>query len=272
MIRLIFSDMDGTLLDENGQMPPEFDAVMAQLRERGALFAPASGRQYYALLRQMKRYQDEFIFVAENGTFVARQDEELFSSVIPPAAVQAILRRADALPEVFPVLCGKRLAYVRPEWQPYVSNMTQYFTRYEMVDDLESVAAGQDIIKVALCDCAHGEAEQRIYPAMQGFPEELKVVLSSNYWVDVMNAGVNKGTAVQKLQRRLGIAPEECAAFGDYLNDAEMLAAVGYGFAMENAHPDVKKIARYRALSNKEHGVMRKLQELLAQGRIGESQ
>ena len=47
MIKLVFSDMDGTLLDANGQMPPEFDAVMAELRARGVVFAPASGRQYY---------------------------------------------------------------------------------------------------------------------------------------------------------------------------------------------------------------------------------
>ena len=269
MIKLVFSDMDGTLLDADGQMPPEFDAVMAELRARGVVFAPASGRQYYALLRQMGKYQDEFIFVAENGTFVAQHDQELFSSVIAPAAVRAILARADALPEVFPVLCGKRLAYVRPQWQPYVTDMTQYFTRYEMVEDLAAVAAGEDIIKVALCDCRHGEAETRIYPAMQEFSGPLKVALSSHYWVDVMNDGINKGVAVQKLQQRLGIAPEECAAFGDYLNDAEMLAAVGYGFAMANAHPDVKKIARYEAPANTEHGVMVKLRELMQQGLVG---
>ena len=231
MIKLVFSDMDGTLLDADGQMPPEFDAVMAELRARGVVFAPASGRQYYALLRQMGKYQDEFIFVAENGTFVAQ--------------------------------------HVRPQWQPYVTDMTQYFTRYEMVEDLAAVAAGEDIIKVALCDCRHGEAETRIYPAMQAFSGPLKVALSSHYWVDVMNDGINKGVAVQKLQQRLGIAPEECAAFGDYLNDAEMLAAVGYGFAMANAHPDVKKIARYEAPANTEHGVMVKLRELMQQGLVG---
>ena len=44
MIRLIFSDMDGTLLDENGNLPAEFGAVYARLKERGIRFAPASGR------------------------------------------------------------------------------------------------------------------------------------------------------------------------------------------------------------------------------------
>ena len=53
MIKVIFSDMDGTLLDENSQLPAEFDEVMAELKKRGVIFAPTSGRQYFALLHQM---------------------------------------------------------------------------------------------------------------------------------------------------------------------------------------------------------------------------
>ena len=69
MIKVIFSDMDGTLLDENSQLPAEFDEVMAELKKRGVIFAPTSGRQYFALLHQMGKYADDFLFLAENGAF-----------------------------------------------------------------------------------------------------------------------------------------------------------------------------------------------------------
>ena len=83
-----------------------------------------------------------------------------------------------------------------------------------------------------------------------------------------MNPGMNKGFAVKKLQELLGIPPENCAAFGDYLNDLEMLKAVKYSFAMENAHPALFEAANYRAPANTAYGVTKKLRELLDAGLI----
>ena len=76
-----------------------------------------------------------------------------------------------------------------------------------------------------------------------------------------MKPGVHKGAAMRGLQSLLGIRPEECMAFGDYLNDCELLEAVGESYAMENAHPTLKRLARHIAPSNDEDGVMRVLRE-----------
>ena len=75
---------------------------------------------------------------------------------------------------------------------------------------------------------------------------------------------MNKGVVAAKIQARLGIAPEECAAFGDYENALELMDAVGYSFAMENALPEVKARARYLAPSNRAHGVMEVCERILA--------
>ena len=66
----------------------------------------------------------------------------------------------------------------------------------------------------------------------------------------------------------MNVKPEECAAFGDYLNDYEMLQAVGYGFAMANAHPDLKKVARFETLSNDKSGVLFGIRRLMVYGLI----
>ena len=68
MIKLIMTDMDGTLLDENGNLPPGFDDVMAELKKRDVLFAPCSGRQYFSLLKSFEKYEDKFIFVSDNAS------------------------------------------------------------------------------------------------------------------------------------------------------------------------------------------------------------
>ena len=75
--------------------------------------------------------------------------------------------------------------------------------------------------------------------------------------------------SIQQVQKRLKIAPMECAAFGDFMNDVEMMSSVYYSFAMENAHPYIKKLARFMTASNKEHGVLQGIQKLIDDGLCG---
>ena len=75
---------------------------------------------------------------------------------------------------------------------------------------------------------------------------------------------MSKGVAARQIQAHLGIAPDECAAFGDYENDLELMDAVTHSFAMENAIPAVKERARYMAPSNSADGVMAVCERILA--------
>ena len=268
-IKLIMSDMDGTLLDEEGRLPEEFGEIAAELKRRGVIFAPASGRQYFSLREMFSEWADDFIFFAENGTIVKRRDEELFSSTMDKETALNILGVAAANPEIFRVYCGKRDAYVlkeqkRPE---FVNELMRYYTHSSVVGDFAEV--DDECIKVSLYD-ASGNADKVIYPLVEKFNGRQQVVLSSAFWVDVMTFGINKGLAIQQVQKLLGIAPVECAAFGDFLNDAEMMSSVYYSFAMGNAHPDIKKLARYTTDTNAEHGVIKGIRRLIDQGLCGE--
>ena len=134
---------------------------------------------------------------------------------------------------------------------------------------MENFADVEDeCIKVSFYD-ASGNSSTVIYPLVEKFKATEQVVLSSAYWVDITAAGVNKGSSIRQMQKRLGITPDECAAFGDFLNDKEMLQAVTYSFAMANAHPDIKKIARFETASNAEHGVIKGIQKLIDDGLCG---
>ena len=70
MVKIIFCDMDGTLLTSENKLPEGFAGAMAELKRRNVIFAPASGRQYFSLLRSFEDYRDDFLFLAENGTLV----------------------------------------------------------------------------------------------------------------------------------------------------------------------------------------------------------
>ena len=81
--------------------------------------------------------------------------------------------------------------------------------------------------------------------------------ISGKNWMDIMVKGINKGAALAKVQKALGILPEETLAFGDYYNDIELLEQASYGFVMKNAVEDMKKNAKYiTPHTNNENGVM----------------
>ena len=81
-------------------------------------------------------------------------------------------------------------------------------------------------------------------------------------WIDISNRSVNKGAAVTALLQRLSIPSAHAMAFGDYLNDYTLLQSCGESYAMANAHPDLKAIAKHVTASNDEDGVMKILRTL----------
>jgi len=259
-IRLIAVDMDGTLLDEHGRVPEDLWPLLDRLRERGILFAPSSGRQYATLRREFGGHGDDMVFIAENGTYVVRDDEELSSDVMDRSVVREVVALTRTLThDVGVVLCGKRSAYIERTDEAFRVEADRYYARLDEVADLDEVE--DDILKIAVFDFA--DAETTTAPALAGFAASHQVVVSGAHWVDIMNPDVNKGRALRRLQEALGITAAQTMAFGDYLNDLEMMDAAEHSYAMANAHADVVARARHRAPSNREHGVIRVIEGLL---------
>ena len=267
MIKIIFCDMDGTLLTSENKLPEGFDEMITELKSRGVIFAPASGRQFFSLRRSFEKYRDEFLFLAENGTFVVYRGEEIFSRSLGNENAFKILAAAKDFENILRVYCGKKDAYIlRAQDVPeFNAELEKYYTHRGVVDSFDEI---DDVaLKVALFDPT-GNSKKNIYDKLAQFYDSLQVVLSSDYWVDLMNPNISKGEAVKNIQRVMNFKPEECAAFGDYLNDFEMLQAVGYGFAMANAHPDLKKISKFETTSNDQAGVIVGIRRLIAYGLI----
>ncbi len=267
MIKLIMTDMDGTLLDDNSQLPEGFDEMMAELKKRGVIFGPSSGRQYYSLCDSFPDYVDDFLFLAENGTMVMYQGKELSSSPIRKAHAYQVMDVGVTLPDIFCVYCGKKDAYTlesqqRPEYQ---QELAKYYTHNAVVKEVRDVE--DEVIKVSFFDQT-GRASKTIYPYLEKFQGPMQVVRSSDYWVDVMTFGINKGMALQQVQRKLKITPMECAVFGDYLNDLEIMSSAYYSFAMANAHHKIREVARFETVSNAEGGVLKGIQRLMDEGLI----
>jgi len=262
-IRLVVTDMDGTLLDDDKRIPDGLWDTLARLRERGVLFSPASGRQYATLAEQFAEVADGMVFIAENGTYVVRDGQELSSDPLEPAVVtrlvETVRRLAAGGADLGAVVCGKRSAYVERTDAAFLAEVERYYVRCRVVED--ATAVDDDVIKVALFD--FGPVEETTAPALAGFADTHQVVVSGEHWVDVMNRTANKGAALRRLQRELDITPAQTMVFGDYLNDLEMLDAADWSFAMAGAHPEVVRRARHLAPSNNDNGVLRTIARVL---------
>ncbi|MYW48683.1 Cof-type HAD-IIB family hydrolase [Streptomyces sp. SID161] len=262
-IRLIVTDMDGTLLDDAKRIPGGLWPMLAELRRRGVLFSPASGRQYATLARQFAEVAEGMVFIAENGTYVVRDGVELSSDPLDRSVAGDLARTVRRLvasgADVGAVVCGKRAAYVERTDEAFLAEVRKYYVEHRVVEDVTAVE--DDVIKVALFD--FGSAEHTTAPALEAFTATHQVVVSGEHWVDVMNRTADKGAALRGLQRELGITPAQTMVFGDYLNDLQMLDAAEWSYAMSNAHPEVLRRARHRAPSNNDNGVLRTVAEVL---------
>lgn len=264
MIKLIACDMDGTLLDSQKRLPDGLLPALERLRAQGTLFAVASGRQYAALRRDLEALVPHILFICENGALVMQNDWRLHIDPIDAGELPGIVRAGRGLAGVYPVVCRADEGLIEQTAAPEFREETlRYYPSQRVVPDLMACTDSQDVCKVAFYD--EGDAQTHEWPILrERLGERLSVILSGEHWVDVMRPGVNKGTAMRALQRQLGIRPQECMAFGDYLNDCELLESVGESYAMENAHETLKAMARHIAPSNDENGVMRVLRERFA--------
>jgi len=258
LIKLIATDMDGTLLNSKHEINPEFWGVWEKLKERNIIFACASGRQYYNLIKKFEGIKDEIYFIAENGSFVAYKGEILHINTLDRKKTFEFIELARTIDGVNIVLCGKNSAYIESNDSKFIEEVKPYYEKFEIVNSLEEVE--DDFLKIALCDFKN--SEENSYKYFKEFENEYKITVSGGVWLDISNIDANKGTAMKKLQGILGITPKETLVFGDYLNDVELLESGDHSYAMENAHPKLKELAKNIAKSNEENGVVEKIKEL----------
>lgn len=259
-VRLVVCDMDGTLLNSNHEVSDRFFELFGALDQKNIRFVAASGRQYDSMRDKLAPIQDDVLFIAENGALTKFRDRTLHLRPLPKEDVHKVLGTVKARSDIHPVLCCSTTAYVTGESNDFTELLREYYTTVQVVDDLGSV--DDEVLKVAIY---HFESsEEYIYPLVRHFEDTLKVKVSGAHWVDVSHTDAHKGYALKQVMDQYGIGPHELMVFGDFNNDIEMLQLADFSFAMANAHPNVKAVAKYQTTSNDDFGVERVLKNLIA--------
>lgn len=260
MIKLIVSDIDGTLLTDGGHdLNPELFDVILNLRASGMQFAAASGRQWASIEAVFEPIKEKIFYLSDNGAYVGMCGRNLFLHTIDRNLIHEMIEdiRAAGLSVL---LGGPNQAYIEGDNEEFYRWLVDgYKFQVKKVADLMKVE--DQFIKISAYK-KHG-VEPATKNLREKYKDRLKIAISGDMWMDCMAVGVNKGEAVKLLQESLNIKPEETMVFGDQLNDLEMMKQAYYSFAVGNARPEVKKAARFQTDTNVRDGVLKILKLLV---------
>lgn len=236
MVRLIASDIDGTLLrDGQWSIDPSLFDEIRRLRALGILFCPASGRQYSSLRRLFAPVAGELTYLCENGAVVygpGSPGPVLASAPMDQALALELCRDIIGQEDCEVLISGADTGYLCPKGRAIVEHMVEKVrSNVAVLERPEDVP--EPILKVAAF-CAHGAQAMRpvLAPRWEG---RFRVAQAGWEWLDFTQT--DKGAGLRRMCAALGIPLGEVMAFGDNFNDAAMLEAAGMAYIMDTADP-----------------------------------
>ena len=125
MIKLIVTDVDSTLLNDNHELHPDFWRIEEELTNNGVLFSIASGRQFYNLETKFEKIKHRTMFFTENGTYVSHKGKELYVNPIEKTAAREFIQMGRKLKNTHLVLCGKDSAYIETKEEGFRNEISK---------------------------------------------------------------------------------------------------------------------------------------------------
>ncbi len=260
--RILFSDIDGTLINSQHHIPGRTREKILELDRKGIPFILVSARGPAGVEVIRRELGNRKPFICYSGGLVLDADgKALYSRQIELGlAVEIYELLEHECPEICCNTYSKDLWVVKDDTNPWVVREERITQGKSVAGDIgEIFAEAGGVHKFLLM----GEPEpidrtgillRKRYPG-------LSVLKSNKFYLEVMDGSVHKAAGVRYLCDHYGIPVEEAAAFGDGENDVGMLQAVGCGFAMGNAPESVKQQVKYVTGSNEEEGIWEVLRE-----------
>lgn len=251
-VKLIASDMDHTLLQEDSTLPDGFAQQLDELNACDVQFVMASGRPLTTLEEMFPAHLNQLGLIGDNGATIKLGGKLLHSQVLPKAAYLDMIRFEQANFDGVIVASGIEMAYAASKDRQYKNYVEEFYRRLTFVDDLAALNA-DDITKITiyLPHAKPGDAQRlldsKIAPR---YGQKFATTIGGSLWVDIMAKGINKGNGLLTLGDQLNLGADQMMAFGDDMNDKEMLQTVKYSYTVDNANPALKPFASFHTSTN----------------------
>lgn len=268
MIRMIVTDLDGTLLAGGNNIPEENLTALRRAVDAGVQVVLCSGRMIESAMTIAQRVGANAPMVLFNGAMLydGAQDRILDSHMIAHDEALAVLRQIEAAGVYVQAFPGRGYFFeAETEWTRYYAG--KIGVEGTAVNGKLSSWLEGDVYKL-LCLGKPAELDALAARIAPMFPD-VCFVKSSDTHLEIVAGGVDKSTGLRALEKISGVTPEEMIGFGDEANDLPMLRYVGTPYVMENAPENVRREARHIAPANTQAGLGKIVNLYLNENRMG---
>ena len=272
-IRVIATDMDGTLLDPKGQLDlPRLEKILDKLDQCDIRFVIATGNEVHRMRQLLGHLAERVVLVVANGARIFENNELIQAQTWDDAMVDRALAhfKGRECQDQFVVTAMNggfvKKGTVFTELDKFMTPemIEKLYQRMNFVDEFDSSLFG-GVLKMSMV-----VGEERLDSVLQEindlFDGHVRAVSSGYGCIDILQDGIHKAWGLVELLKRWNLKPEQIMAFGDSENDIEMLELAGISYAMENAEEAVKRVATKVAPANSQAGVYKVLENWLERG------
>lgn len=254
MIKIIFTDMDGTFLDSKGSYNKRrFRAVFQKMREQNVIFAPCSGKQCERIEELFGSFARDFYIIGDSAARIKHKGKYIYEKLLDSFSAEKIIN-FFAKYDVSLICCTQDAAFVKDGVSEEDFRLIRNsYSVLRKIKNYSSLRA--NLVKISIYD-----KKKRGFDMAEGLKKYegmLHIIASEAEWIDITHKEVNKGAAAKWLMRKLHFKCKEAVAFGDSYNDADLLDEVEYGFCVSNAVEKLKEKALFVTKSNDEEAVLK---------------
>lgn len=274
MIKLIASDLDGTLLTDKKELSKVTREALDMAISNGIYMIPATGRSFKAVPDMIKNYPGVEYVITSNGGVIysVSKKERIYQCLLEAESAVKILkmeRPANVVMEIF----IKGIPYSEEAYvlEPEKYGATQYGARYIKetripIKNIEEFAQEhQEELDSMAFVCRDIEIKKALWKKLEQEIPDIYVTSSVGHLLEIGHKNAGKGNTLLYLMEQLGVTPEEAMAFGDADNDSSMLKSVKYGIAMDNGTKACKAAAAFITASNEDDGVAKAIYRFCSQ-------
>lgn len=285
MIKLIASDMDGTLLNKESKISEKNEKAIKAIQQKGVQFMMATGREYDIVKPLLEEYQLRCKCILMNGSEIRDEEGNILQTVnVNKNLIHDIIQISDKYNLAVEIFADKgifttnskeksleanarRIQGFRPEYsyeecieitkkhfrfveQQYITNLSDFLSSEVQIRRISSFHHNLDIVEQA-----KAEIKEKIkgISVLSFFPDN----------IEMTDESATKGVILKKYIKELGILPEEVIVMGDSYNDISLFEEFENSYAVSNADADVMKLANHIVGSNDEDGVAQVINSLL---------
>ena len=259
---LICTDLDGTLLADDGSISRENLDAIEYFKSEGGIFTFITGRMPYFVSNIYEKVNPNAPFGCINGggIYDHRTQRYVWTNTMPHSVLE-LVEYVDKNIEGIGI-------QINTFEKIYFSRENEAMAQFRAITDTPNIVADYHSVTEPIGKIVFGDTDdevlQRLDRILRSHPraDEFDFIRSADILYEILPKGTSKGNVLPRLAAYLGISMEKTVAVGDYNNDVHMLRTAGVGIAVENAVPEAKAAADFVTVSNRDHAIARVISDI----------